>query len=349
MSSRTAGTVAAAAFAALALGAGNPDASTASGGATAIGAPAGGSAVSDAVDAPAAPPADTVVSTPARGRMSYVAFGPRGRRVASSSLDGRVYLWDARTGQEIRRFSGLGKEAYAVDFSPDGGLLAAAGYGGTVRVWDLENGRVRHTLRSEPWALDLAFGPRGEELLVGEVDGDVVVHSLDGGEPDTLPGPRRHASAVAWSSDGGRRAAAFSGIYVHGDGAAADTLRGHGHAVLDLEFAAGGDVLVSGSSDASVRVWRRGEDAARDTLVTDMPAPFVSVSADGELLAAGGAGRTVRVWPMDDLGGEAPVVARHDKLITGVDFSPSGDRVASAGLDGRVRIAPVPAPGSTGS
>lgn len=337
MSSRTAGTVAAA-FAALVLGGGSPGAWPTSGGPTPGGAAPGAIA-----------PADTVVSTPARGPLSSVAFGPRGRRVASSSLDGRVYLWDARTGEEIRRFSGLGEEAYAVDFSPDGGLVAAAGYGGTVRVWDLEGGRVRHTLRSEPWALDLAFGPRGEELLVGEVDGDVVVHSLDGGPPDTLPGPRRHASAVAWSSDGGRRAAAFSGIYVHGDAAGADTLSGHGHAVLDLEFAAGGNVLVSGSSDASVRVWRRGEDAARDTLVTDMPAPFVSVSADGQRLAAGGAGRTVRVWSMDDLDGEAPVLARHDKLITGVAFSPSGHRVASAGLDGRVRIAPVPAPGSTGS
>jgi len=268
--------------------------------------------------------------------------------VASSGLDGRVYLWNARTGEEIRRFRGLGKEAYAVSFSPDGGLLAASGYGGTVRIWDLESGGVRHTLRSEPWALDVAFSPRGEELLVGEVDGDVVVHSLDGGPSDTLKGPRGHASAVAWSAGKRRRAAAFSEILVYEDGVAADTLVGHGHAVLDLEFASGGDVLVSGSSDASVRVWRRGEDAARDTLVTDMPAPFVSVSTDGERLAAGGAGRTVRVWPMDDLDAEAPVVARHDRMITGVAFSPSGDRVASAGLDGRVRIAPVPGPGGSG-
>lgn len=60
--------------------------------------------------------------------------------------------------------------------------------------------------------------------------------------------------------------------------ASSDTLRGHQHVVLDLAFTPDGDRLVSGSGDVSVRVWELGGGGIVDTLVTDLPAPFIAVS-----------------------------------------------------------------------
>lgn len=46
---------------------------------------------------------------------------------------------------------------------------------------------------------DVAYSPDGRELLVGEVDGDVLVHPLDGAPADTLTGRSGGLGAVAWA------------------------------------------------------------------------------------------------------------------------------------------------------
>lgn len=52
----------------------------------------------------------------------------------------------------------------------------------------------------------------------------------------------------------------------------------------------------------------------------------------------GGAEGRVRTWRLGRLDGDGTVLTTHSKTVTGVAFSPSGDRLASVGLDGRVRI-----------
>lgn len=288
-----------------------------------------------------ASPPDTVIVAAGGEKMSDVAFSPDGNRVATSALDGRVHLWDAATGEALRTLPAHRREAYAVAFSPDGSRLATGGYDGSVRLWDPDTGQLRRSLKAEPWPLDVAFSPEGDELLVAEVDGDLVVHSLDSGAADTLVGFGQGANVAAWSPAGPSVATAFSTILVQDreTGTVTDTLRGHGHVVQDLAFTPDGNALVSGSIDASVRIWDLREGVAVDTLTTRLPAPFVAVSPTGERLATGGADRTVRLWRLDAPDDTGRAVARHDRLITGVAYSPCGDRVASVGLDGRLRIA----------
>jgi WD40 repeat protein len=64
-----------------------------------------------------------------------VCFSPNGTRLASSSYDQTVRVWDAAKGQEVLTLKGQTNAESSVAFSPDGRRLASASTDGTVRLW----------------------------------------------------------------------------------------------------------------------------------------------------------------------------------------------------------------------
>jgi WD40 repeat protein len=73
-----------------------------------------------------------------------VAFGPRGDRLATVSLDGPPRFWDASGRTTIKETGNLDSHAGSLRclaFSPDGKSLATAGTDRTVRVWLLDGAK----------------------------------------------------------------------------------------------------------------------------------------------------------------------------------------------------------------
>src|SRR5262245_31580169 len=70
-----------------------------------------------------------------------LAFSPDGKVIATGGYDEAMYLWDARTGRELRRLRQIKGQVYAVAFSPDGRLVAASGGHNTIHLWDPATGR----------------------------------------------------------------------------------------------------------------------------------------------------------------------------------------------------------------
>jgi WD40 repeat protein len=71
------------------------------------------------------------------GRITGVAYSPDGRLVATSSDDRTVRIWDARTAQEVRRYTGHTEAVNCVVFSSDGRQLVSGSDDKTVRLWDV--------------------------------------------------------------------------------------------------------------------------------------------------------------------------------------------------------------------
>jgi WD40 repeat protein len=93
--------------------------------------------------------------------VTALGFGAKGERLASSSLDGSVRLWDVRDSErEPIVLSGHSGWVWAVAFSPDGAELVSGGADRTVRTWptraipmlDAICSRVTRNLTPEEWA-----------------------------------------------------------------------------------------------------------------------------------------------------------------------------------------------------
>src|SRR5262249_36993766 len=103
------------------------------------------------------------------------AFSPDGRRVATSSRDKTIKLWDMATGQDVFTLRGHPRGGIRLAFSPDGNLLVSGGVDNTARVWNAtpfpalvaqeHDGRFQRKLATLAELKDPAAGARRAEVL----------------------------------------------------------------------------------------------------------------------------------------------------------------------------------------
>jgi WD40 repeat protein len=103
-----------------------------------------------------------------RGEIGGLAVAPGGEVVALASQDGRLTLWDRRTG--ARRVIGTSRGARSLAFSGDGGSLVSGGIDRTIRVIDVRSGRLLRTMRVQN-PVYVRFGSDGRTLVSSELHG----------------------------------------------------------------------------------------------------------------------------------------------------------------------------------
>ena len=184
------------------------------------------------------------------GTIYSIAFSPNGRILAGGDRDGKVYLWDATSGELKITLTGYSErfEWSVVVFSPDGRTLAsvARSYNwsaGEVCLWDVVSGECKASFGMVAGAGSVAFSPDGSALAVGGTKGVTLwdVHKI------------LHQST---SDD---RHSGFDGVWETGGfdvtGRHKATLKGHTRYVSAVAFSPDGRILASGSIDGTVLLW----------------------------------------------------------------------------------------------
>jgi hypothetical protein len=260
---------------------------------------AGGGALQAAV-APAASPV----------RVLTVAFAG-GDTLLSAGGDGRIHVWQADTGKELRQVRGFPADAGAAAVSPDGNVVAMAAEGQpTIQLSDAATGSSRPVGGQEEGISCLAFAPDGKTLASASPTGALGLWEVATGRSRRRFAPPRAAGQPAQPPA----------------------------AVRCLVFSPDGTTLASATADGQVVLWDVSTGAVRDRLggLAEKNAAL-AFSPDGKTLAAGGPGGTIRLWevatasPCGLLDGQGSPVDR-------VAFSPDGRCLVSAGADRLIRL-----------
>jgi eukaryotic-like serine/threonine-protein kinase len=309
------------------------------------------------------------------GRATALAWHPDSRQLASAggppAKAADVKIWDTRTGHLLQTLTGHSNKIGALAYGQSGKLLASASEDGTVKLWDTQTGLEITTLPHPAARVTaVAIHPSGKLLSSADSSGRIWIWSLD-----KLGAADWHAVPQVWSAHAGEiTCLAFSpeeaGAWLasagldqkvrlweastgrelrvlppRDDSSVAATL-GHQGPVHSLAFSHDGKLLASaggrGARAGEVIVWdpATGEQRYSFTGLNDRMVS-VTFSKPGSL-AAGSYDGTLRIWtksrPDLAFAGE-PLRLRADAQgIYALAYSPNGQQLASAGLDGRVRL-----------
>lgn len=208
------------------------------------------------------------------GWVPTLDYSPEGNNLASGGQDFTVRVWRLSDGREIHTVDEGMSDITDLSYSPDGNLLAWTELDGSLRVWQIGSRAWMHTLKADSSsATSLAFSPDGALLASGYANGSIRLWSVqDGSLLLTIPAHAGAISDLAFSAQGNRLVSASADHSLRlwqiqaGEGGtpsapAQITIRpiclfiGHTGAVNSVAFSPQGDMIASGSDDATVRAW----------------------------------------------------------------------------------------------
>lgn len=203
--------------------------------------------------------------------LRSVAISPSGKIIAAGSYKGKIQLFDAATGKEMRTLIGHRQQINTVAFSPDEQILLSGSWDETVRLWDVGTGNEIRAINQRKLPLAATFTADGNAIIVASIQELKVWEAATGREIATRS--ITTGGLLALSQDGKTLATAGSQNVIR----LWDTqllqekaaIKGHGNIIQSLAFSPDGKYLASGSRDQTTRIWNLNNNTEEVITLTD--------------------------------------------------------------------------------
>jgi Tol biopolymer transport system component len=294
---------------------------------------------------------DTVQKIPAH--VYHTAFSPDGRSYLAGGDVGPLRLWDVKSGELLKEFTGHQGWTSAAAFTPDGKRLLSGATDRTLKLWDVSTGKEVRTLAGHTdWVQTVAVSPDGKLGLSGSRDKTLRLWELATGKE-----LRRLEGHQAWCggcfSPDGKRVLSYGGdgtvrLWEAATGKSLLVLapfkgaRPRGEEVCFRAFFLPGGRQFAGyagwSTDTSLVTWDAdgGKEVRRIDLGTDFLRDL-TVSPDGRSFLSSHNDGSLRLSDLAT-GREVSRVRFERHLPRGMSFSPDGRHAASGSWRGYVYL-----------
>lgn len=251
-------------------------------------------------------PGDRTIS--AGSVVNSVNFTADGKSIAANCRDGKLRLWDARTG-ELQRTLPLEKGVSGVMLARQSDTFAGV-EAGKIKVWNLKTGETASTLSP------VGQPPRRIGLSKDQKLTAVSSATSTTGSEDTIR---------VYDAAGKERFAVAAGI----------------GGTSTISFSPDGSVLVASSYDTNVRAYstRNGELVR---FIEEIPVAMfdAAFSPDGKIFATAGADRIVYLFDAKS-GRLQRKLPEQPEMISSLAFSPNGRLLLTGGFSVVTQMAPV--------
>ncbi len=231
----------------------------------------------------------------------------------------------------------------ALRLSGNGRQLVSIGADRTIKVWNMADGSLNRSY--QPHNQDIvALDVKGNRLVQADKSGNVFLYDLDTNEQlASFTVPQNAISALTfsqWGSDlvtGGPEGRLDYWEYNKGE-YNARALRGEGHSRAILSLVAHKRFFVSGSHDATTKLWSRPRKRLIRTYTSHTGAiNALALSPKAYRLATGSGDDRIKIWQPKSRRIRRTIRAYQEGII-GLAFAPNGKWLASGGMDGTIRI-----------
>ena len=287
------------------------------------------------------PPAQYPFAVP----ITALAFHPKTGELFASGYN-EVTIWNADSGQLIRRLKDLPRQVRALAFSPDGTSLAVAGgtpgRNGELVIIDPASGKTKERLLTlSDLVLTAAYSPDGKMLAAAGTDNSIhLFHAATGRKLRTISQHADWISSIAFSPDGTRIASASrdrtARIFEVTSGSLEATYAGHDGYVNAVAFSTDGKSGFSGGRDKKIGLWKR-EDGGQIGAISGFDAEVLALVVVDDRLYAGGADQRVRAYKTSDRTQTATFEGHTDWVFT-LAANAEGSRIASGAYNGEIRV-----------
>jgi len=205
--------------------------------------------------------------------MCDISIAPTGLKFCSCAEDSHAKVWDLRTGEEERAFTGHGWDVKCCSWHPTKGLVATGSKDAQIKLWDPRAGEAITTIFSHKNTVTrVKWSPSGQFLASGSRDQLVMLMDIRTmSVRQVFKAHEKEVTSLCWHPENDSLLA--SGGYdsqinfwdTQGSSKPIKSLTGaHEGPIWSLAWHPLGHLLVSGSHDYSTRFWSRARPGDKD-------------------------------------------------------------------------------------
>jgi WD40 repeat protein len=292
-----------------------------------------------------------------------VCFSPNNKLLAAGNMDHSIMIWDTDQWKIKRKLTGHHFEVNGISFSPDSKIIASCSYDKTIKLWDIATGKLLKTLLlpDQGWGYDLKF-INDSTIISGSSTGHVLLINIHKGTIKKIydtNGATVHS--IAYSAK--YKSLYFSGPFMilnSMDFSRKARINGiSGLGSIDA-FEGATEMIASTNHDgmsyfvkdvtnpiiATIQIGRPliKRDRISDKLITineNYPNASIKFSPNGKYLTIAGYIPIISIW---DIETQKVIVEKkgHTKAIIALAYSVDKKYLASASLDGTIKIWKAP-------